>query len=300
MFPEGTRFDEAARFLIRQGGGPLLAWLLAEPPEELRFRGWLDSVVTLPGTKERLCDAIARLETPDGAPLALLVEVQTTPDASMFGRLCVAGGILWMTVKPNDLPGDRYGLMALVINLTGTGNSGRTFRRPSSVWEMSPCEWNLEDRDAESILAEVEAGRAPLEVLAFISLMKKGGDDGIIRRWLEVVGKEPSRERRGNLTLVAVFAERTGCTVAWKKALEGFEVIESTIVNEWKAAAARKSELRVKAEMLLRLVKKLPGDAPEELNRAIRDCEDLARLDSWVDAGFEASSLDDFRRNTGL
>ena len=38
MFPEGTEFDEAARFLIRQGGGPLLAWLLGEPPEALRFR----------------------------------------------------------------------------------------------------------------------------------------------------------------------------------------------------------------------------------------------------------------------
>ena len=92
MFPEETKFDEAARFLLRQGGGPLLAWLLEEPPEELRFRGWLDSVLTLPGTKERLCDAIARLETAAGAPQALMVEVQTRPDPSMFGRLCVAGG----------------------------------------------------------------------------------------------------------------------------------------------------------------------------------------------------------------
>ena len=79
---------------------------------------------------------------------------------------------------------------------------------------------------------------------AFVSLMKKGGDDGIIRRWLDVVGKEPSRERRGNLTLAVVFAERTGCTAAWKKALEGFDVIESTIVNEWKAEAARRAELK--------------------------------------------------------
>jgi hypothetical protein len=241
-----------------------------------------------------------RLETASGEPIALLVEVQTRPDASMFGRLCVAGGILWMTIKPNDLPGDRYGLMALVINLTGTGQSGRSFRRAASMWELSPCEWNLEERDAESILAEVETGRAPLEVLAFISLMKKGGDDGIIRRWLEVVGKEPSRERRGNLTLVAVFAERTGCTDTWKKALEGFDVTESTIVNEWKAEAVRKSERRMKAEFLLRLVKKLPEEAPEELNRAIRDCEDPSKLDAWLDAGFEASSLDDFRRITGL
>ena len=138
MFPEGTMFDESARFLLRQGGGPLLAWLLEEKPEALRFCGWLDSVLSLPGTKERLCDAIARMETEDGAPHALIVEVQTRPDPSMFGRLSIAGGILFETVRPNNLTGDRYALMALVINLTGVGHSGQTTARPSSIWNVPP------------------------------------------------------------------------------------------------------------------------------------------------------------------
>ena len=86
MFPETTRFDEAARFLLRQGGGPLLAWLLEEKPEDLHFEGWIDSVLSIPGTKERLCDAIARMETDDGAPHALSVLAQTRPDPSMLGR----------------------------------------------------------------------------------------------------------------------------------------------------------------------------------------------------------------------
>jgi hypothetical protein len=173
MFPESTDYDEAARFLLRQGGGPFVTWLMAEPAEGHRFIGWLDSVLTLPGTKERLCDAVARLEKPDGWPMALLAESQTYPDPSMFGRLCVAGGILWETVRPSDLPDDRYGLMALVLNLTGTGNSGRTFRGASSVWEVSPCEWNLADEDAEAMLEAVEAATAPLEAIAFIPLIKR-------------------------------------------------------------------------------------------------------------------------------
>ena len=161
MFPEETTFDEAARFLLRQGGGPLLAWLLEEKPEALRFCGWLDSVLSLPGTKERLCDAIARMETEDGAPHALIVEVQTRPDPSMFGRLSIAGGILFETVRPNNLTGDRYALMALVINLTGVGHSGQTTARPSSIWNESPCERDLADRDAAVILAGVAAGTIP-------------------------------------------------------------------------------------------------------------------------------------------
>ena len=296
MFPEQTDYDEAARFLLRQGGGPFVTWLLGESAEELRFVGWLDSVLTLPGTKERLCDAVARLEKADGRPMALMAESQTYPDSSMFGRLCIAGGILWETVRPSDLPDDRYGLMSLVLNLTGTGNSGRTFRGASSLWDESPCEWNLAHEDADKILAEVEAGKAPLEALAFIPLMKKGGDDGIIRRWLEVVGREPDRRRRGGLKLAVVFAGLTGCKQEWKKALEGFDVNESTIVNEWKAEARREE----KTEITLRLIRKLHGPVPDDLSRSIRACKDAGKLDAWLDATVTATSLDDFRRLAGL
>ena len=32
MFPEETTFDEAARFLLLESGGPQLAWLLGGSP----------------------------------------------------------------------------------------------------------------------------------------------------------------------------------------------------------------------------------------------------------------------------
>ena len=103
-------------------------------------------------------------------------------------------------------------------------------------------------------------------------------------------------------------AAKPNCADAWRKALEGFDVIESTIVNEWKAEARRegfekgelKGERRAKAETLLRLIQKRHGGMPEDLGNAIRGCEDTAKLDAWIDATVTASSLDDFRRLAGL
>ena len=118
----------------------------------------------------------------------------------------------------------------------------------------------------------------------------------------------------------------------WRKALEGFDVMESTIVNEWKAEARREGELKgfekgelkgfekgelkgfekgelkgfekgerlTKVEMLLRLIHKRHGSVPEDLVVAIRACEDSTKFDGWIDATVTASSLDEFRRITGL
>ena len=46
---------------------------------------------------------------------------------------------------------------------------------------MQPREINLADKDAGKVLDEIDAGTAPL---AFIPLMKGGGEDAIIQRWL--------------------------------------------------------------------------------------------------------------------
>ena len=214
--------------------------------------------------------------------MAALVEVQTKPDPSMFGRLCVAGGILSETVKPNDLPGDRYGLMALVVNLTGIGTSTRNFQTATTAWGISPCEWDVAEEDAGEILAGVTAGTIPQEVLAFIPAMKKGGEPGIIAAWLDLVRQEPDARKRGVLTLAVVFAQLTNCVDAWKKALEGFDVMESTVVNEWKAEARREGERNAKAEITLRLIQKWSGGIPEDLGRTIRSCNDTAKIDAWT------------------
>ena len=101
-----------------------------------------------------------------------------------------------------------------------------------------------------------------------------------------------------------------------EKALEGFDVMESTIVNEWKAEARRegfekgelkglekgieKGERLATVATLLRLIHKRYGSVPEDLGTAIRACQDTTKFDVWIDATVSATSLDDSRRITGL
>jgi hypothetical protein len=133
--PPPTRYDQAARYLLLRAGALLFSWLLRLTPAQLRFERWLPTQLTLPGARQRLCDGIAELADlrGGGRPFAAILEVQTAPDATMTGRLLLAGGLLWLTVKPARLPGDRY-------ELVGVGPAGRR-RRGSACWARpsGPC-----------------------------------------------------------------------------------------------------------------------------------------------------------------
>ena len=51
---------------------------------------------------------------------------------------------LWLTVKPTPLPGDRYELVGVVINLTGTGDCSRRCVLGTAEWTLRPVEVNVE------------------------------------------------------------------------------------------------------------------------------------------------------------
>jgi hypothetical protein len=87
---------------------------------------------------------------------------------------------------------------------------------------------------------------------------------------------------------------------SWKKALEGFEAIESTIVNEWTAEAEREGVRKGWANAVLRCLQLRFGHAPEDVAKAIHACKDTERLITFYDAALTEGSLDDFRRVTGL
>jgi hypothetical protein len=302
MFLEGTTFDEAARYLLTKATEWLLVWLLRLEPGHVRFEGWMDSVLTLPGTKERICDAIARLSElrRGGFPIAALVEVETRPDPNMLGRLMIAGGICHVTEKPTPLPGDRYGLAAIVINLTGKGNSGGETILGTARWIIQPQEWDLESLDAAVMLEDIAAGQTPREMLPFVPLMKNSGDPGIIQRWLEIAGQETDPEIRGDLTLAVVFANAVGCQEQWRKALEGFAVMESSVVNEWKAEARREGERKAMVEAVIQVLETRRGSVPEEVKAAIRKSKDAAELERWLRLAVLAESLEQFRTEAGL
>ncbi len=322
--PHVTRYDQLARHLLAQAGGRLFRWLLAT--DAPRFVRWLPTQLTLPNTRERLCDLIAELvdDTRGGVPVAALVEVQTQPDPLMGGRLSLAGGLLWLTVKPAALPGDRYELLAVVLNLTGRGDSARSYAVGSAEWTLRPVERNLSAVDAAAVLDEIAAGTAPPELLAFVPLMLRGGDDDIIQRWRAIAAAEPDTRRRGDFALAQVFAQKTNRVTEWRKAVEDIVMEESSVFAEileralTRELGRREAEVESKAmaqgltqgkaegkaegkvESLLRMLSKRYGPVPPEVAQAIRTCADVATLDTWIDHALDATSLEQFRQLAGM
>jgi hypothetical protein len=292
-----TRYDQAARYLLQKAGALFFWWLLRRSAAQLRFERWLSAQLTLPGVPQRLCDGIAELSDLErgGPPFAAILEVQTEPDVNMPGRLMLAGGLVWLTVKPTTLPGDRYELLAVVLNLTGKGDAARTCVLGTAEWTLRPEERNLETLDAGAVLEEIAAGTAPRELLAFIPLMHYDDEDAIIQHWRTIVGAETDLRRRGDYTLALVFAERVGRD-AWQNALEGFSMIESPLIAELLTGA----QIKEKVETLLHTIQKRFGELPEGARATIQACADREQLRRWFDAALEAQTLAQFRQQTGL
>jgi hypothetical protein len=292
--PPSSRYDQAAGYLLVRVGALLFSWLLRLTTEQVRFERWLSAKLTLPGTPERLCDAIAELSDLEhgGRPFAALLEIQTIPDATMPGRLMLAGGLLWLTVKPTPLPGDRYELVGIVINLTGTGDAARRCLLGTAEWTLRPVEVNVASLNAGDVLDGIEAGTVPREVLALIPLMQRGEEEGIIQRWRQIVDAEPDPYRRADYSLASLFAERMDRRAAWQTALEGISMIESPLIAELLA--------KTKADSLLRVLRKRYRELPEELVAALRACTEGGQLDRWLDTALDAPTLEQFRQQTGL
>jgi len=288
-------YDHGSRGLMRRARPALLCHLLKTPASQTRFMRWLDTRLVVPGQPERVCDTIAHVLRMDqgGFPWAIVIEFQVEPDERMFGRALGYESMIWLAEKPTDLAGDRFDVLSVVVNLTGIGRCGRRMLwLPGAETTLGPIEWNLQTLDATVILEQVARGEAPLELLAWCSLMQKGNQPGTIKRWLEVADLETDPVRKADLALVVVFAQLTGHERTWHKALEGFNVIESVIVNEWKAES--------KAEDIVDFLQGRFDSIPEDLAAKIRQTTALDVLKRWVVLAAKTDSLDAFRRDAGI
>ena len=73
-------------------------------------------------------------------------------------------------------------------------------------------------------------------------------------------------------------------------------MIESTLVREWKDAA----KIEGKIESLVRVVQVRYKGAAPEVSEGIRACQDLGKLDRWLDVALMVDTLEEFRKQTGL
>jgi hypothetical protein len=287
-------FDQACRYLLRRCPA-LLLWLLDATEDVVVFVRWLNTKLTIPGFPERENDMIAHVRRQDqgGMPWAIPIEFQVEPDPLMFGRFLACEGLIWLLEKPTEHPGDRFNLLGLLVHLTGIGTCGQDMTWTADKGtSIQPIERNLESFSASAALDQIAAGKAPRAALALIPLMIGGGEPGIIQRWLEVAQPEADEPWRADFCLARVFAELTGCQEVWKTALEGFNMRQSAVVNEWKAEAS--------VRILCAVLKSRFGPLPDDLAGRIVQTTDIALLEKWGTLAGEVSSLDQFRQKAAL
>jgi len=129
-----------------------------------------------------------------------------------------------------------------------------------------------------------------------MSLMKKGNDPGIMRRWREVADTVTDRRLKAELRLVAVYAQLTGHERQWQKNLEGFDVQESVIVKEWQDEA----KVQILVENLSTILREKFGAVPDEVVAKIEGTTDLTVLRHWNLVAAKVDSLDKFRQGANL
>lgn len=292
-------YDRACRHLLRRWGVPLLGWLIKLQPEAFRFLRWLDTHFSIAGFPERFGDNLACLSRLDrgGIPWAILVEFQGKPDPLMFGRLLVYQGLIWLQEKPTDLPGDRYEILSVVVNLTGVGKSGRTMEwQKGAGTRLHPIEWDLEKRSAAATLRQVAGGKAPRALLAWIPLMQGGDDPAIMARWRQLADQEPDPGLKADLGLALVFAELADRHEVWKQALEGFNVRESSVVNEWVA----EGKVERRAEDVRKVLEARFKTLPEDLIARLTSTRVDEVLLSWLLLAAQVENLEQFRQKAGI
>jgi hypothetical protein len=112
--------------------------------------------------------------------------------------------------------------------------------------------------------------------------------------------REKDPVRRADLKLVIVFANLTGRTDAWKKALEGFDVIKSPTVEEWTKDARAEGQVKGLLAGLEALLEAKFGEAGLALMPQVTAVGEPARLAAILQHARKAASVDAFRRDAGL
>ena len=318
-------FDKACRFVAQLDPPAFLGWLLGLPPDGFAFRRWLETRgIPFPGDADRTNDTVASLDDPveHGVPWAVAVEFQTRPDPDMFGRMLGYLSGLWLGLRPDEERGSRFRVGAAVVNLTGVGSASREFGWPGTPLKthLGVIERNLEREDAGELVAGIESGRSRC-LLPWVPLMAGADAPALVDRWKALAEGEPDPARRKNYAAVAViFAGRVGRKELWGPKLEGWNVEESTVLNEWIAKAEKKAEARGeergeargeargiavgetngRATSLLELLTERFGTVPEEVATTIRGTTDIERLRAWLRAAAVATDLPAFRLHAGI
>ncbi|HEY8504041.1 MAG TPA: hypothetical protein VIL46_05625 [Gemmataceae bacterium] len=93
--------------------------------------------------------------------------------------------------------------------------------------------------------------------------------------------------------------DKAGRKAFWDKGLEGWNVLESQVVNEWLAEGERRGQRTLLRQKLTRVLEtRFHTPVPEEIKQRIEAQSDVAVLDRWFDLALTVGSPDEFRQAT--
>jgi hypothetical protein len=289
-------YDQAARFAAQAEPGAVVRRVLAPTGAALPFREWLDTrTIPLPGGPERIADLVAALDDPAGAPALLVFEFQAQHDPAKLDVTLEEAGILRGHARHGADRQGKYRVLTALVYLQG--------RCPEGVLDMTlpggfgtrhaPLVWNVAEDSAPATLEAVASGSLSWGMLFWMPLEAEGQQDAVIARWREVVVQRVAdRRTRGNLAGIAlVFAELVGRGAEWRRGLEGFEMTESQVVNEW----ISQGMLKDRRQLLLEALEgRFPGAAPSDVVRLIQQQDSLDVLHDWFKAAIRVSTFEQF------
>jgi hypothetical protein len=119
----------------------------------------------------------------------------------------------------------------------------------------------------------------------------------LIEEWKRVAQMEPNAPKRAAYRdLALVFAELSKELVNWQQALEGWQMLESQVINNWLRQGELKGVVKTRrADLLKLLAARLPGPVPEPVRLAIEGTNDPDTLDRWFDAALHAQTWAEFQ-----
>ena len=294
-------FDRTARQAAKLDEGPFFAWLLGHctPAPPLVFDRWDDTRrVSWPGGPDRTNDLLAILRRTDRPNrfAYLIVEFESEPEQHMFVRLGVYELLLSreVAVAEGDVP-----VGSILVHLTGAISATRLVLAIPGMGKgtrVEPQVINLREDDAAATLADIAAGRTGRVILPWLPLMAGGGQRELIEEWKRIALTEPDPRKLVNYRDMAlVFAELTRELVNWQQALEGWQMLESQVVNNWLNQGELRGIVKARREVLLVVVReRLQDPAPEAVRLAVEGTNDPDTLDRWFKAALKAATLADF------
>ena len=286
-------YDQAARFAAQAAPEVVLARLLADQGVDWAFREWLDTrTIPLPRAPDRTADMVAAVSDSRAAdrPWLVVMEFQAQADPDKLDVTLEEVAVLRSRVRFGEGRGSKYRVVAGMVYLLDCVQDDildMTLPKGAGTYH-APLLWNVWKDDATKTLDAVALGNVPWGVLFWLPLMAGAGDEGVIRRWREVVtATVENRSMRGNMVGIAlIFAELVGRVPEWRRCLEGFEMTESPIVNEWiNQGRVQERVVQHREHLLLLLDERFPGVVPPEIRHFIERIDDPTLLRTWFAVG---------------